>query len=322
MKNILFLLALLTSFLANPSTSIAQAPTDKQLQAIEKYMAPLRKKVTDILEADKTGQYKTYKADLATIAKENDPSRKEALFAKLDRDHYAFIKKNYDRAVINHEEMRLEISRILGHNNFTLGEFADIHIEFTPPKLALPERFDATLNCPFSAKDESDNNSGASQCDSEVFDCGIAVESLAEIAGGCRSKGDLGDTFELPEGTFTNIKVVVQSDISWRGWAMAIGGYAQINAKFGIRFRAPGLDKTVMAKEVFTFAPVVWYSHTSGNVENFIVQASFTGTFNGGSVVKAQTHVEVFALSVPLLTLTEMDANAINVDSIRLDGSN
>jgi len=322
MKNILFLLALLACTLATPFKLISQTPSDKQIQAIEKYMAPIRKKVTDILEADKTVQYKTYKADLETIVKEKDPARKQDLFDKLDRDHLQFIRGAYKRAVINHEEQRREVARILGHNNFTFGEFADIQIEFTPPNLALPERFDATLNCPYSAKDESDNNTGAAGCDSEVFDCRIAVESLAEIAGGCRSKGDLGDTFELPEGTFTNINVVAQSDISWRGFALAMGGYAQINAKFGIRFRAPGVDKTVMAKEVFTMAPVVWYSQTNGEVNNFIAQASFAGSFNGSAVVKAQMHVEVFALSALFFTLTEMDAGCNNIDSIRLDGSN
>ncbi|MFN0212862.1 MAG: hypothetical protein ACKVT2_01295 [Saprospiraceae bacterium] len=319
MKNTLLLLVFLTS----QAIAFAQStPTDKQLQAIEKLMAPHRKKVTDILEADKTGQYKTYKADLENIAKEHDPARKAELIAKLDRDHLSFIRASYKKAVINHEEQRREVTRILGHNNFQFGEFLDIQIEFTPPNLALPERFDATLNCPYSAQDESDNNTGVAGCEAEVFDCRIAVESLAEVAGGCRSKGDLGDTFELPEGSFTNITVVVQSDIDWRGWALAIGGYAQINAKFGIRFRAPGLDKTVMAKEVFTLAPVVWYSQTSGDVANFTAQASFSGTFNGGAIVKAQTHVEVFALSVPFLTLTEMDAGCSDIDFIRIDGSN
>jgi len=318
MKYLILLLLLLT----RQAISFAQTPTDKQIQAIEKYMAPTRKKVTDLLEADKTGQYKTYKADLNVIAKETDSARKQELLAKLDRDHLSFIRNVYKKGVINHEEQRREVARILGHNNFSFGEFADIQIEFTPPNLALPERFDVTLNCPFAAQDESGNNTGAAQCISSVSDCRISVESLAEIAGGCRSKGDLGGTFELPEGTFTSIRVAAQSDISWRGWALAIGGYAQVNAKFGIRFRAPGLDKTVMAKEVFTFAPVVWYSQTSGEVTDFLAQASFTGTFNGGTVIKAQTHVEVFAISVPFLTFTEMDAGCNEIDSIRIDGSN
>ncbi|MFN0176617.1 MAG: hypothetical protein ACKVU0_18395 [Saprospiraceae bacterium] len=322
MKNTLLLLGLLLSGLALPFASFAQTPTDKQIQAIEKLMAPYRKKVTDILEADKTGQYKKYKADLENITKEHDAARKAELIAKLDRDHLSFIRTSYKKAVINHEEQRREVARILGHNNFQFGEFLDIQIEFTPPNPALPERFDVTLTCPFSAIDESDNNTGAAGCEAEVFDCRIAVESLAEVAGGCRSKGDLGDTFELPEGTFTNITVATQSDISWRGWALAIGGYAQINAKFGIRFRAPGLDKTVMVKEVFTLAPVVWYSQTSGDVENFVAQASFAGTFNGGGIIKAQIHTEVFAISLPFLTFTEMDANCNEIDFIQIDGSN
>lgn len=321
MKKRILLFAMLATGLAFPFESTAQTPSDKQIQAIEKQMAPLRKKVTDILEADKSGQYNTYKADLAIIAKETDPVRKEELIVQLDRDHLSFIRASFKKAVINHEEQRREVARILGHNNFQFGEFLDIQIDFTP-KFELPQRFDATLNCPYAAQDESDNNPGATQCDAEVSDCRISVESLAEIAGGCRSMGDLGDTFELPEGTFNNISVVTQSDINWRGFALSMGGYAQINAKFGIRFRAPGLDKTVMAKELFTLAPVVWYSQIKGDVSNFIAQASFSGAFNEGSIVKAQAHVEVFAIAALFFTLTEMDAGCNEIDFISLDGSN
>ena len=86
MKNILFLLALLAGMLAMPAPSAAQTPTDKQLAAIEKIMAPQRKKVTDVLEADKTGQYKTYKADLEALAKEKDLDRQQEMFVKLERN--------------------------------------------------------------------------------------------------------------------------------------------------------------------------------------------------------------------------------------------
>lgn len=322
MKNAFFLPALFACILTSPSPTSAQAPTDKQFQAIEKLMAPQRKKVTDILEADKTGQYKTYKADLQTIAKEKDLSRREEFFAKLERDHYEFIKKNYEKVVINHEEQRLEIARILGHNNFTLGEFADIQIEFVPPSLALPERFDVTLNCPFESLDESDNSAVAADCIAQAFNCHASAFSLSEVAGGCRSKADVGGQFVLPEGTFTNIKVAAQSNISYDGWVVAIAGYGQINAKFGIRFRAPGLDKVVMAKEVHAVAPLVWFRRLQGSTQNFMAQASFTGTFNGGSTITAQVHAETFALSVPYLTINLINADSDDIDFIRIDGSN
>ncbi len=322
MKNILFLLAFTAGNLLLPSLCGAQTPTDKQVQAIENLMAPQRQKVLAVLEADPTGQYKTYKADLETIAKEKDPARKEELAQKLERDHLEFIRKAYAKANINTAELRKQVAKILGHNNFRFGEFADIQIDVTLPAAALPVRFDETLLCPFDVQDESDNNMVASQCDAEAFDCSIAVESLAEIAGGCRSKADVGGKMELPEGTFNNITVVTQTDISYKGWAFAVAGYAQINAKFGIRFRAPGVDKTVMTKEVFAMAPVIWFSYVHGDQDNFTAQASFSGTFSGGASITAQVHTEVFALSVPVLTITEMDANTLNIDSIRISGSN
>lgn len=322
MKNTLFLLALLVGGFAHPTRSLAQAPSEKQFQAIEKLMAPERKKVLDILEADKTGQYKTYKAEIAAIAKEKDPARQQDLISKLERDHLLFIRKVYAGAKINNEILKDKISDILGSIQFEIGEFADIQIDYRLPDQIPPPRFDVTLNCPFDAIDENDNGSGAAACDAEAFDCTIRVESLGEIVGGCRSKGDVGANVVTSAGPFTKMTVVAQSDISFRGFAAAIAGYAQINAKFGIRFRGPGVDKTVMVKEVFAFSPLIWFALLRGEVANLTAQSTFTGNFPAGTSIKAQVHTEVFALAVPAFTLVEMDANTDNIDFIRITGSN
>lgn len=323
MKNTLILLAILACGLLSPSFSGAQTPTDKQVQAIDKLMAPYRQKVIDVLNADKTGQYKIYQADLEAAAKEQDPVRKQELIDKLDRDHHDFIRKAYTAAKIDNAALRTQVARILGHNNFTFGEFADIQIDFTvPPVSALPTRFDQTLVCPFDVKDESDNSMVVSFCRSSVFDCSMSEQSVAEVAGGCRSKGDLGAKFVLPQGSYSSITVAAQTDISYHGYAFAIAGYGQINAKFGIRFRSPGVDKTVMTREVFAMAPLVWYSHLKGDQDNYSSQATFSGSFSGGTNVTVQVHTEVFALSVPAFTLTEMYAFTSNVDAIRIIGSN
>lgn len=322
MKNTFFLLLLVAASFTLPAQVNAQGPTDKQFQAIEKLMAPERKKLTDVLETDKTGQYKIYQTDIENAAREKDPARQAELIAKLERDHLAFIRKAYAKANINNTTLKQEVTKILGRIPFSFGEFADLLIEINSPNLALPQRFDATLNCPFDAIDKSDNNAVVGSCDAETSDCSMSVESLAEIAGGCRSKADVGANFVLPEGTFNSITAVVQSDIYYKGFAFAVAGYAQINAKFGIRFRAPGVDKTVFAKEVHAVAPLIWFRYTHGEIDNFIAQSTFSGSFNGGTNLKVQAHTEVFALSLPLMTLTEMDANNSQFDSIRISGSN
>lgn len=316
------MLAMIAGSFFFPAKSAAQTPTDKQLQAIEKYMAPLRKKVTDILEADKTGQYKSYQADLNALARETDRSRRRELTEKLDKDHLAFIRKGYASAVINHEEMRRELSRILGHNHFTLGEFGDIQIDFTTPKLVLPAKFETEFTCPMEASDHSESAQAASFCVAQGANCHSDVQCAAEIAGGCRGKTSLGDNFVLPSGTFNKITVVSQTDLSYEGWAFAVAGYGQLNAKYGIRFRAPGMDKVVFCKEVFTLAPLIWYSHLVGSADNFISQASFTGTFNEGTSITAQAYLEGFALSVPALSFTLLYADTDNIDFIRISGSN
>jgi hypothetical protein len=322
MKTALLLLALIAGGLALSIPAAAQTPTERQLQSIETLMAPQRKKVLDVLQADKTGQYQTYQADLAALAKEKDAARRLEGVARLERDHLEFIRKAYAAAGIDNAVLRREVARILGHNNFAFGEFAGIEIDFIPPLQDLPLRFDATLSCPFAATDETDNSAVAARCVAQAYGCYMRVDAIAEVAGGCRSKADVGGEVVLPAGNFTRITVAAKSDISYDGWAFAVAGYAQVNAKFGLRFRAPGLDKTVMAKEVTALAPLIWLNHVSGDINDFTATASFSGSFPGGTTVKAQVHTEVFALSVPLFTLTMIDGNATKIHSIQVNASN
>jgi hypothetical protein len=322
MKNFLFPLLLLAGGLLVSVPAAAQTPTDKQLQAIEKLMAPHRKKVTDILEADKSGRYQAYKADLDLVAKESDRARRAELVLKLDRDHLEFIRESYARAAINAAEMRREIARILGHDKFALGEFGDLQIDFVAALPPLPERFDAEFSCPMEASDNSESSQLGSFCIAQGENCSTDVQCLAEIDGGCRARTSLGGNFVVPEGTFTNITVVAQTDLSYEGWAFAVGSYSQINAKYGVRFRAPGLDKVMLTKEVFALAPLVWYSHIVGNADNFISQASFSGSFTEGVTITALAYLEGLALSVPALGFTVLYADTDNIDFIRLAGSN
>lgn len=320
MRNALLLLVMLTS----QAPAFAQIPTEKQIQTIDKYMAPNRKKITELLEADKTGQYKTYKNDLLAISKATDAATRTELIAKLERDHHAFIKNAYNKVVVNHEEQRREVARILGHNNFIFGEFADIQIEVISPTAVLPLRFDVELNCPMEVTDKSDNSILAADCVAGVSDCALGGTALSEVAGGCRSKASVGDNFELPgSGVFTSIKVTTQTDIKYEGVAMAIGGYSQSNVKFGIRFRAPGVDKVVMTKEVMALAPVVWLSRIKGEQNNYVASATFTGSFNSGTLITVQSHTETFALSLPVVSVPSFaDTSTTNIDSIRIEGDN
>lgn len=322
MKNIMLLLGILAATLAFSEATLAQTPTDKQVHSIEKYMAPIRKKVTDFLEADKTGQYQTYKSDLANIAKETEISRREELVEKLERDHHEFIQGAYRKLVVNHEEMRREIVRILGHSNFSFGEFGDIQIEFTPPALALPVRFNGELHCPMEVSEESFNTQIASDGHAQAGSCSMSVQAIAEFAGGCRGKVSLGDKLELTGGNFNKVTAVVQTDYEYKGFAFAVAGYGQINAKFGLRFQGPGIDKVVLTKEVFALAPVIWFTRIKGSANNFVSQSSFSGNFPEGTIVTVQSYVEGFAISVPIATLTSIYAKTSNIDVIRISASN
>ncbi|GEM_PF-3568231 len=218
--------------------------------------------------------------------------------------------------------MRREVGKILGHNKFSIGEFADIQFDIFGPALALPLKFDMELACPMEAIDENDNNNLVTTCLAQAGNCSMNVQTVAEIAGGCRSKASVGDKVVLPGNeTFTKIKVSAQSDISYNGVAVALGGYGQSTIKFGIRFRAPGVDKVVILGERTVLAPLIWLSRMEGQQDNWVAESTFTGTFNAGSTVTVQVYAESFAIAA-VIGLTWSAGYVTNIDSIRVDGSN
>ncbi len=305
-----------------PAICEAQAPTQAQLDAIEKILAPQRQKATAILEADKTGQYAQYKSDVEAIAEQADPAKVAELFAKLESNHLAFMRKAYADAKINNVQVKAEVAKVLGNIKFKFGEFADIQLEFTLPNATLPLKFDVTMNCPFEEQDVNENNNGIGACYTTANDCGMNVQAISEVASSCRGKADVGGKTELSVGSFSKITVATQTDIFYDVYVFSIGGYAQANVKYGIRFRSSnGMDKEVMTKELVAIAPVLWVNIVHGKVDNFLSTATFTGSFPAGTSITAQAHTEAFALNV-LNGYTLAYVYTTNIDSIRITGSN
>ncbi len=321
----LFALALLAGNLFVPSLCFAQlvsAPTEKQLQALEQLLAPGKKKVTGLLEADQTGQYKTYLADIKILAETHDPATRRGLLGQLQRDHYDFIKNAYKSVVINHEEMRKGVAKILGHNNFQLDEFGGISNLSSLPQLTLPQRFDAEFHCPLEAALEENNQALLGFCTADVDPCNINLESASMYDGGCRSKGSLGGKFSLPAGAFQKITVAAQFDIAYEGLAMAFGGYAQANVKIGVRLQGPGYDKIVITRSSWCVAPIIWFTRFEVAEDNFSTQATFSGSFSGGNSFTALAYNETFSLAVPLLQAADAECKSFGFDFIRVGATN
>lgn len=279
---------------ANSQNSIE--PTKAQQDALERLYAPHREKVVEILTQDKTGQYERYLADLEAAAQERNLSRKKEMLESLRRNHYNFIKKAYQSAKINLVELKAKVTDILRHNKFSLDEFGGIRIEIVAPSLTPPLRFDATFECPLGANEEFTNESVIGVCDAFVAECKVSISSFSEIAGGCRSKGSIGEDFNLSQGTYQKINVSAKYDMKYYGFAMACGGYSQANSKVGVRLKGPGFDRVVILKESVCVAPIIWYNSYEVNAPNFLVQADFTGSFNGNNQFTALAYFETFSI--------------------------
>jgi hypothetical protein len=322
MKNNLLTAAILVLAYLLPAICEAQAPTQAQLDAIEKIIAPQRQKVLAVLEADKTGQYAQYKSDVENIGKQADPAKVKLLVAALEAKHLTFIRKAYSDAKINNVQVKAEVAKVLGKLRFTMDDFGGIQVDFTTPLVSLPIKFDATLNCPFEVKEESGNGMVLGLCDIRIGDCSTDVESYSVVAGGCRCIADIGNKADLPVGGFSKVTVAGQSDISYLGLAGTLAGYGQVNLKFGVRLRSnTGFDNTAIVKEVLILAPVIWLNIAEGNATDFITQATFSGSFPGGTTLTAQLHAEVFSMAAGLTPCISGTTGHDEIDFIRISAS-
>lgn len=322
MKNTFFLLTLLACGFVFPYKSFAQAPTDKQLQAIDKIMAPQRKRVMEILEADKTGQYKIYKADLEAFAKAKSPEQQAEHATQMDRDHKVFVQAAFKAAKIDLTALKRQVAGILGNSKFTMDEFGGISNESFLPLGPIPQRFMVELSCPFHVFQDQTNQTLVSNCSGFANDCKLSTTAITEFDGGCRSKAWTGDKFELPDGNFQKITVSAQFDAKALGFAFAIVGYGKAESKFGLRLQGPGFDQLAIVKEVWCLAPVIWFKRFEFEATDFQAQVVFTGAFTGGNSFTAQVYNESHAIAVPALDAGAADSSADTFDFIQIVATN
>lgn len=303
------------------NAQIVQAPSQKQLTEIDKIAAPLRKKINTILEADATGQYKTYQADLAALAREEDPERRMERVNRLERDHIAFIRAAVVKAKIDVKDFKQKVSAVLGHANFSVDEFGAIFSESQLPAQLFSDKFSITMDSPFEATEEVGGVNGFSYCSHSAFGNQVTVSSIAEVAGGCRTKGSIGDVFEIPEGTFDNISVSAKiGHAGHEGFTFALAGYSQINGKIGLRLQGGNYDQTIITHSSWAVAPLVWYKKVDVELFGYAPSVNFSGSFSAGIPYTAQVYTESFSLAVPAFTLCQLKVFGGSISEVKAGG--
>ena len=306
--------------LGSLNAQIVPAPTEKQMAAMDRIAAPLRKKVTDILEADKSGQYQKYLADVRVMADASDPAERKALAERLRQDHYDFIKKAFVEAKIDLAGLKRQYAEVLGHSKFTMDEFGGLTSHTEIPKAIPPLSFDGELTCPYNIKDDFANVAGLAGCTADIPGCSITLDVNAfSLAAGCRTKGSIGDKLTLPAGNFTKATVNARFNFDYYGIAMSLAGYGQYNAKLGLRLTGNNLDKVTIIHDAWCFAPIIFYNTVEKDAFDFPAQVTFTGSFNGD--LNPMVYCENFVLALGInSTCGFMHVNSI--DFIKLDASN
>jgi hypothetical protein len=303
MKNIFSALAFVASIFLSAASAQAQtipAPTEQQAEAIERLMAPQRAKVKAILDADKTGRYEAYQRDVKALFAEKDRAKRTTLEAQIKRTHYAFIKESFAKATIDLAELKRQIADLLGHSRFAMDEFGGISSQTSLPPGLSPVKTTATFECPLTQEQGESNCTLVSlDCFADVSDCSLEVSVSAVGAGGGRTKGSLGDKFELTGGSFSKMTVAAQTNpYYWGGVESLLLGYSQFNVRMGVRLQAPGLDKITITRDEWCIAPFLWFKIIEFNANDFLMQATFSGNFASGTTFTAQAYAEVFGLAV------------------------
>lgn len=301
MRQILFLFAMLTA-ISVCEAQIVPAPTEKQAQAIEKIMAPQRAKIKALVDADKSGRYEAYQKDVKALFETEDLESRSDLEAKIRRDHYAYLKSIFTEAGINLAELKRQISGILGNSKFDMDEFGGISSASVLPPGALPSGFSAEFACPLTARQaESNCTLVNSPCGAKAEECKIDIEVLPMGAGGARSKGSVGGRFDLTGAAATKMTVSAQGHVYYSGGAESLLlGYSQFNAKVGVRLQGPGLDKTIITRDEWCIAPLLYFKYITFSAQDYLMQGTFNGNFASGVNYTAQAYAEVFGLAVGL----------------------
>lgn len=319
MKNTIILL--LTGLFCLPFSGHSQsAPTEKQLAALDRVAAPHRQKVIAVLEADKSGQYQQYLADLKALQAESDRQTQKELVGKIQQKHSAFIKGAFTTAKIDLAAMRRQFAEVLGHNKFAMDDFGSI--SSLPPlqKFQVPLSFDQQLQCPLDQEEEFSSQGGVAKCNASIGTCVISLGAGSEFAGGCRTKGSLGGKFELPSGNFQKVTVSSQFDFDYWGFAYGAAGYGQFNVKVGLRLKGPGIDKVEILHDAWCIAPVLFVSVLELNASNYVAQAVYSGNFSGGATLTAMAYNEAFAFGAGL-GAGAGNLGSENFDFVRVKGN-
>lgn len=294
MRNLAVFICIFTFFLGLTTTStFAQnGLKSEDLKQIEAIIAPLRAKVTRIMEKENPDLVKKYHIDTAQIRSIKDPAKYQSALKELDSKYLAFFKAAYAKAQIDETAYKAKIANIIPKGvNYKFGEFLSIVSVKDIPTIVAPANGCLELKCPFDVKNTHKTGSLISFGSANAKDCGVYTSGFSDLAGAGDAIAFTGKKATIPARK-TKVTVTATEDYKMDGTAWAVLGGSYVESSVGVRAQGPSVDKTFTYQTRWAVAPVIWYANYEETATNTDINMHFTPSPSGGDYT-----IQVFAKS-------------------------
>lgn len=215
-----------------------KAHMTKELEEkIGEVVRPAKEQLEKLLNEDATGNFTKYKDDLRRLNELKNDDERKALFQKMQKSYYPFIKKIWDQAKIDEKEYQMKIKNLFPPDQREIIRFTEF-LNFTmsstnqkpappPPPPPAPANICVNANNLFRGSVGFDGGAIGS---AEVIVAPANPPSPAEIVvsagtgilGSYRGRGWIRNTATVPATFPSNYKVLrSKKTFDWNGYASA-----------------------------------------------------------------------------------------------------
>ena len=287
---------------------VIHARRERQMRQVSAITAGARAALKRVLDADKTGVYKNYQADMERVRKLSGKERINAL-RELEAKYLSFFQNAFKEAKINEADLQARIARIFPGAKFgplltaTGREPSEPEDEADDPKAHASPQNTQTFDAPYGIRSTKKTKQGiaghvlnaSAKLDDGYLSAGVII--LFGIGSG-RATAALGQAVNVSSG-FRDIRATVKIDADYSLFAESV----LLNTVAGswvdaiIEIDKPnGVRRKRVHNLGWVVAPVLWVASISGEDEPLSLskKVSVPGSNGGEFQIKARMVAEAY----------------------------
>lgn len=277
---------------ADREAKALRAKRDGLLRQISAITAGARAALKRELEADKTGTYQNYLADVRQLGKMQGKERGNAL-RELESKYQVFFEAAYKRANINEADLKTKLLRVMPGAKF--GPFLTMtgrdpegpDDDETVAAHAVPQD-DQTFEAPYGVRSTkefaqgisySDTTATASKDDGRI----ISHVTVSMIVGNGEARAAVGQAFDAP-ASVKKVRGTTETDSDYYMDAVGVVAVSGTWVDQSIVIDKPnGKHKTRTHNFGWVVAPVGWHAHLEGEDEPLSISRTVLNPSGGGT---------------------------------------